>query len=294
MIFKKKKTVLEEQPLCYWEESSYMMAVPKEGGMDLSVRLFERVAAISGVELLKKRLPDEDEPGYMEVGYDGEVYEIGFYEGDFSMPDMFIRGDYYFTADRALTVFMKFGVDGQKSYHLQLKIAVAMVPDLLAIVDESAEKLVCARWATLAADSAVVPGTSVLFTVHAVTDEGGEVWLHTHGLNRCGLYELEILKSDKENYNNHYYLISTLASHLLDKDDRTPEPGGQRRWMSTEASLLAVRTTVRKDTTAARHPCSSIRVRTTRKRADCGRCPNTIACGVRIHYSLLVPVRPIA
>ena len=58
-----------------------------------------------------------------------------------------------------------------------------------------------------------------------MTDEGGEVWLHTHGLNRCGLYELEILKSDKENYNNHYYLISTLASHLLDKDDRTPEPG---------------------------------------------------------------------
>ena len=234
MIFKKKKTVLEEQPLCYWEESSYMMAVPKGGGMDLSVRLFERVAAISGVELLKKRLPDEDEPGYMEVGYDGEVYEIGFYEGDFSMPDMFNRRDYYFTdeelyaigrADRALTVFMKFGVDGQKSYHLQLKIAVAMVPDLLAIVDESAEKLVCARWATLAADSAVVPGTSVLFTVHAVTDEGGEVWLHTHGLNRCGLYELEILKSDKENYNNHYYLISALASHLLDKDDRTSEPG---------------------------------------------------------------------
>lgn len=31
MIFKKKKTVLEEQPLCYWEESSYMMAVSKGG-----------------------------------------------------------------------------------------------------------------------------------------------------------------------------------------------------------------------------------------------------------------------
>ena len=55
MIFKKKKTVLEEQPLCYWEESSYMMAVAKEGGMDLSVRLFEGVSAISGVELLKIR-----------------------------------------------------------------------------------------------------------------------------------------------------------------------------------------------------------------------------------------------
>ena len=43
MIFKKKKTVLEEQPLCYWEESSYMMAVPKEGGMDLSDRKSTRL-----------------------------------------------------------------------------------------------------------------------------------------------------------------------------------------------------------------------------------------------------------
>ena len=87
-------------------------------------------------------------------------------------------------ADRALTVFMKFGVDGQKSYHLQLKIAVAMVPRPACHCGTKVpRKLVCARWATLAADSAVVPGTSVLFTVHAVTDEGGEVWLHTHGLN---------------------------------------------------------------------------------------------------------------
>ena len=53
MIFKKKKTVLEEQPLCYWEESSYMMAVTKGGGMDWWLRLFERGDAICGVELRK-------------------------------------------------------------------------------------------------------------------------------------------------------------------------------------------------------------------------------------------------
>ena len=55
MIFKKKKTVLEEQPLCYWEESSYMMAVPKGGGMDLSVRLFERGGGWWGGYFLKNR-----------------------------------------------------------------------------------------------------------------------------------------------------------------------------------------------------------------------------------------------
>ena len=53
MIFKKKKTVLEEQPLCYWEESSYMMAVPKEVEWICRYGFLSRVAAISGVELLK-------------------------------------------------------------------------------------------------------------------------------------------------------------------------------------------------------------------------------------------------
>ncbi|MDE5565888.1 MAG: hypothetical protein K2I77_02770, partial [Anaeroplasmataceae bacterium] len=31
--------------------------------------------------------------------------------------------------------------------------------------------------------------------------------------------ELEILNSDQENYNNHYHLISTLASYLIDKNE---------------------------------------------------------------------------
>lgn len=138
-----------------------------------------------------------------------------------------MNNKYYFKAEeieklkkvtRALTIFMKFKDDSKKSFHLQLKLAVAMVPDMIGLMDESAEKILPASWVRLAAKSNVTPGPADLYTVQAIYDKNGEVWLHTHGLCRCGLTELEILKSDKENYNNHYNLISTFASYLIDKN----------------------------------------------------------------------------
>ncbi len=229
------KVLLKEQPACYWEEESYMAVVPGSGMPDVSADAVGRVESIAGVTLLESRLPEGDKPGLLRVEYGGEVYEAGFYAGAFSLPEMMSRQGYYFTDDEmdavrgassALTLFMKFGSDAKMSYHLQVKLAVAMVPDAVALMDESAERLVCGRWAVLAAQSAVVPGASALFTVQAVGgDGGGDVWLHTHGLNRCGLYELEILASDNQNYNDHYHIIATLASRMLDCGAQAPAPG---------------------------------------------------------------------
>jgi len=117
----------------------------------------------------------------------------------------------------SLTMFMKFNNDAKKSYYLQLKLAVAMFPNMLGIMDESAEKMLPASWVKMTATSKVLPSADDLYSVQAVSSDNGEIWLHTHGLCRCGLTELEILNSDQENYNNHYNLISTLASYLLDK-----------------------------------------------------------------------------
>lgn len=230
MFFKKKEKtpVLQEAPLGYWEEESYMMAVPKDESKDMLDGLFERVAAIEGVEIKAKCLPNEDHPGRMILVYDGEEYEVGFFEGGFSLPEMLGGQTHYFSSEeiatlknatKALTVFMEFHEDSKKSYHLQLKIVVAMVPELLAIMDESAEKMISARWAVMAASSSVTPAANDLFMVQAISGKHGEVWLHTHGLCRCGISELEILQSDKKNYSNHYQVISTFASFLLDKKE---------------------------------------------------------------------------
>ncbi|MBQ5513233.1 MAG: DUF4026 domain-containing protein, partial [Bacteroidales bacterium] len=51
--------------------------------------------------------------------------------------------------------------------------------------------------------SKVAPSPDYMFTIHAVNDseEGTDsVWLHTHGLTRCGTIELEILGADLDNW----------------------------------------------------------------------------------------------
>ena len=227
---KKKGKVLEflkEEPLGYWEEKSYMIAIPKDETRNMLENIFEKINSIDGVQIKRKDFSIE-QGGEATLIYDKEEYEVGFYVSDFAFHEMLSVQSYYFSekemedlrkASKALTVFMKFNKDAQKSYHLQLKLIIAMVPDLLAILDESAEKLICSRWAKMAAESKTAPGPNDMYLVQAVSDEKGEVWLHTHGLCRCGVTELEILQSDKENYNNHYNLITTFASRLLDKKE---------------------------------------------------------------------------
>lgn len=220
---------LEELPLGYWEEKSYMLVVPKEYTEDLITGIFERVANIEGVEIKEKRFLTENEPGGIRLIYENEEYEVGFYPSNFGVQELYINRTYYFSdeeleelknARNALTIFMEFNKDPKKSFHLQLKLAIAMVPNLIGIMDESAEKMIPLKWAIMAANSSVTPSSNDLYTVQAVSNESGEVWLHTHGLCRCGLTELEILQSDRENYNNHYNLLSTFAGYLIDKKNQ--------------------------------------------------------------------------
>lgn len=230
MLFnKKKKEELKEAPLAYWEEQSYMMVVPENQLKNPIVGLFERVEYIDGIKIIDKKELTDTEPGYIKINYDNEEYEIGFYPNQFKLHEYYVTTAFHFeketleklqSADRALTVYMKFSEDAKKSYHLQLKIMYAIIPEMLALLDESAEKMLPAKWVEMAANSSIVPSPNDLYTVQAVMDKNNEVWLHTHGLNRCGLTELEILQSDKENYNNHYNLISTFASYLIDKKDK--------------------------------------------------------------------------
>lgn len=219
---------LSEQPLGYWEEMSYMIAAVKDQELNLIDGIFERVEVIENIEIKEKRDLTENEPGYIKLVYEDEEYEVGFYPSEFHLPEVYLNTSYYFSssevesirkATNALTVFMKFNKNPKKAHHLQLKLIEAMVPDLIVLMDESAEKIFPSAWVKMRVKSTIVSSAKDLFTVHAVSSEDGKVWLHTHGLCRCGTTELEVLESDVENYKNHYNLLATFASYLLDKID---------------------------------------------------------------------------
>ncbi len=235
-MFKKTKVSYTEAPLGYWEEKSYMLAIPEHEEENPLEGIFDRVETISGVEILEKRDMSDQADGYMKIRYKAEEFEVGFFPTNFHFEDYYVLPTYFFKAEDieklrntkiALTIYMKFNENAKKSFHLQLKLIHAIMPNLLAVMDESAEKLLPANWVRMSIRTEVYPSANDLYTVQAVSGKNGEVWLHTHGLCRCGLTELEILESDTENYNNHYNLIATFASYLLDKKNEThfPEEG---------------------------------------------------------------------
>lgn len=163
-----------------------------------------------------------------------ETFLAEMYPTDFSIPELY-RCQHFFPdidieaiqkVEYGLAVEMEFGGNALSSYHLQLRLIHAMLPDALAVIDDSSEKILSGRWVALAAASKVPPAPRYLYTAQAVSDAEGEgcVWLHTHGLNRCGRPELEVLNSNKENYQEHYNVLETLANRLLE-DEEIPEFG---------------------------------------------------------------------
>ena len=99
-----------------------------------------------------------------------------------------------------------------------------MFPDILAVLDCPAEKLLSGVWVSLAAQSDTPPSPRYLFTVQAISGDNDEVWLHSHGLKRCGMYELEILCSDSEMCNEHYKIIESFAFQMIENEEAF-EPG---------------------------------------------------------------------
>lgn len=157
-----------------------MLAVPKSHCIDSPSDLINRTAEVPGVNIIESSEPDDDNPGLIRLQYEGYEYEVRYFTDSFSLPDIEMCRKSYFTEDErqaiadshtALTVFLNFGPDNGVSYHLQLKIMLAMVPDMLALVDESAERLINGRWVTLAAQSSVTPCADNLFIVHAVAND---------------------------------------------------------------------------------------------------------------------------
>ncbi len=223
---------IEENPLEYWEEKSYMLAIPSEENYHFNPQeILKKIKSIKGVKFLGERFEILEAVYYIKLSYQNNDYEVGLFLRDFTLPEMYLNHGFYFTdaeitklknASQSLNVFMEFSKDAQDSFHLQLKIITALVPDLIGVVDESAERVLPAKWVLMAANSEVRPGPKDLFNVHAVISKKGEIWLHTHGLCRCHQTELEILQTDKERFNFLHDLIIAYASFLIEEEDFDP------------------------------------------------------------------------
>lgn len=212
------------------KEKSFMLGIPlKEEDIMDPRQVAKRLENAEGIHLRTNLL--EDGKMILQVDCLGDTYTMEVWVTEFSLPE-FYRIQHFFpdmdfeavrTAQTALVAAMEFGEDPLASYHAQLKVIDAMLPDKLAVLDDSSEKLLSPLWVSLAASSQIHPSPNYIFTVQAVGGEDGQVWLHTHGLNRCGISDLEILESDRDNYQSHYHIIANAASRLLEMEELQPK-----------------------------------------------------------------------
>jgi len=216
----------KEAPFYYWEEYSCMSALVPEN-YSLTEEVFVNIEALDGIKIKYKKLPHKKTAGKLVISYERKDFEVGFFLGDFPVHEMRHWEQQYFTEEnkekissvkKSLNIFMKFEGKSQKCYHLQLKLIYAMVPEMVALFDESAKKLLNKKWVELAVKSNLLPDPINLFRIHAVYDKN-EVWLYSYGLCRCNLREIEILGSNMEDSVTHYELLSNYASWLLNGKD---------------------------------------------------------------------------
>lgn len=220
-----------EQPPSYYEEKSYMLAVPWSTQDDTLFDRDEKIKRISrmeGVNVLSVASEHDNGQPFITIGYQGETYPIDLcpypaYESYKEMQRRHVftdeENDELAKAEFGLMVIMSFGKDHKSSFHLQLKLIDALLPAPVAVIDESAEQIFSGQWTHLAAASNTPPSPHYIYQIHAVTDEKDEVWLHTHGLARCGLPEIEILDAGRKNLNEIGEVMNTMACSLLDNEE---------------------------------------------------------------------------
>lgn len=198
---------------------SRMMAVPRSA--DLIANPDEVIGRLHDTDEIKI-LSGTDLP--IRVAYKGEEYtaeigDIDFFadEHDPALQKLSpVEREITLAAKKALGLEMMFADNNMDSYHLQVKLLDMLVPDMAALIDDNSYRAHSGRWAVMTAASKVAPSPEYMFVIHCVSDDDSDsVWIHTHGLTRCGTIELEILGADINTYNGLGNALNQMAQRLV-------------------------------------------------------------------------------
>ena len=113
-----------------------------------------------------------------------------------------------------------------RDFHRQIRVLHAAAPDAVLAMDLPACRPHPASWLRESAGSAVPPAPTSLFVIHAVYDDkdpAGRVWMHTHGLGRCGSIELEIMDVTREDASTLALLVNTVAAMFVEQGAPPPD-----------------------------------------------------------------------
>jgi hypothetical protein len=104
--------------------------------------------------------------------------------------------------------------DAMSSFERLLGLAHAAAPDAVGLVDRDGAAVHAGSWLREAAAPGVPVRVDALYRIHAAVRQG-VAWLHTHGLARFGLPEIELFGADGGDLQVHAALVRTAANSAL-------------------------------------------------------------------------------
>lgn len=139
--------------------------------------------------------------------------------------------------------------DSLISYLAQIKLLNIISSKVAILVDMSAYKLLSGKWMSFSANSSTPPAADYLYTIHIISNDDEkekDLWLHTHGLYRCGMLELEMLRiteSVEEQYNYLRGVVNIFLKNGMLKEGQPITVGHSKdrdiiyTWLPWEKSL---------------------------------------------------------
>jgi hypothetical protein len=143
-----------------------------------------------------------------------------------------------------------FGDNPLRDFHRQVRILEAAAPDAVMVMDLAACRPHPPGWLKEVSSSSVPPSPQNLYVIHSVyekDDPRAAVWMHTHGLRRCGSIELEIMGVTSAQAPPLARLINTVAAMFVEQGPcppDTPFEGGRRlnlAWLPWEDGIRRVK-----------------------------------------------------
>lgn len=214
---------------------SYTMAIPRNqevlNDMNALAKKLEKNCPKYDVEFVKFDRNENLNCRMAIVKYLGKEFKVNFFKEPFYKKNQEHLQVYHKLNYAELELLEKDQLEGitiamdyyKSRFHpvvcfqVQLKMMCCLIEDMGFCVDFNAERILSGVWCTLQAKTSTPPSLKYLYAVQCVgsdTDDN-KVWIHTHGLNRCGFIEYEIMDSNVELCNSHAMLLSNFCDWVI-------------------------------------------------------------------------------
>ncbi len=186
-------------------------AFPDWEEMEVADEEFQFLGGLSW--MVSARIPGLFQPVYIWVEEADELPEDAWWVSTDIQPE---EQEAYDDCAFALVVETTLSsADPRQLWKVQLSVALALAEDAPFLYDDSAIRILSLPYAESLVETPSAPSAREMMSLHAVYDEddGGRLWMHSHGLARAGVADVEMLQVLR----HQRTVASQLLGHVADR-----------------------------------------------------------------------------